>query len=496
MGLINAIGEIIAAIVGAILQLFVDGVDLIGKKNHDENASFGNKRKVVTYSKSASLYIGDDAIDPVITMTSAAIIGRTGASKSASVYKPTLLQTPKPKQEEGDPASMSYIVLDPARELERDTAGWNHEQGYLTETICFTDSKVSSVSWNPIEELTDSGVTRFTKEYIEIALKTDTTTSDPFWGISAQRTLRCAINILRAFGSRFTNLYNARYIVQLMSSESEELDKLVSLPKVSEEVFEEFASLKSMGEKLRGSVFATTLASLELFSDREIARVTSSTTLEMEEFRNRSKILFVQNKVMDQEYVSLLNTLLFTSFYNYAMSNIPDEGQNTLAFLFDEASSLRGMRPSLMSLASSNMRKHRSYFIAGYQSVNQMEDLYGKHARTVLQNVGTKLFFPHQDMKMSEEISQMLGRYTYQSEEGQKVTRPLLTPDQVSFLEHKDGAILFCGRERGILLKSIRPYYKSWRLSRRSKRPVPEREYVDTGYPELIPIKQIIRGAL
>ena len=122
-----------------------------------------------------------------------------------------------------------------------------------------------------------------------------------------------------------------------------------------------------------------------------------------------------------------------------------------------------------------------------------IEELYGKdNARTVIQNVGTKLYFPHQDLTASQELSNMLGRYTYHDDEGRQHSRNLLNPDEVSFLEHKNGALLFSGRERGILLKSIRPYYKNRKLLKRSKMDLPERKTINPSLPQLIPINDII----
>ncbi len=491
MGLINALGEILISIVGGILQLFVELAELIGKKDHKQKATFGKKQKVTSYSKKASLYIGNDAIDPLIANNSAIIIGRTGAGKSAAVYKPSLLQTPAPKIEPEDAASFSFIVLDPAGELERDCGGYNHDKGYETDILSFSDAKKSTVSWNPIEGLSDSEVSRFAGEYIETALSTSKS-NDLFWGISATRNLRLAINIVRLFPG-YTNLYNARYIVQLMSANSEELDVLMSLPIVPEEVFSEYASIVGMGDKLKSSITATTLASLELFSDPEIAKITSTSTLDMEAYREKSKILFVQTPVMNQEHVAILNTMLFSRFFSYCMSAIPEDVQNSIAFMIDECSSLR-MKSSLLPLAVSNLRKHRAFGVFGFQSLAQIREMYGnEHAQSITQNVGTKLFFPQQDLTTSDELSRILGRYDWKDDEGRMHTRNLLNPDEVSFLERKNGALLFSGNERGILLKNVRHWYKNRRLVNRSKIECPERDSVEANMPALLPIENIIK---
>ncbi|MCR9171548.1 MAG: type IV secretory system conjugative DNA transfer family protein [bacterium] len=491
MGFMNALGEIVVAIVGGILQLFVELASVIGKKDHSQKATFGDKKSVLSHSKSASVYIGDDAIDPMIAMNSSIILGRTGSGKSAMVYKPSLLQTPSPKIEEGDSASMSYVVLDPAGELERDTGGYNHEKGYHIDILSFSDAKKSTAAWNPIEGLSDSEVSRFATEYIETALKASKV-NDPFWPISASRVTRLVINVVRLFPG-YANLYNARYVVQLMSSNAEELDVLMSLPVVPEELFNEYASIVGMGDKLKTSVLATTLAALEIFSDPEIAKITSSSTLNMEAYREQSNILYVQTPVMDQEHAAILNTMLFSRFFSYCMSASPEDHQNSIAFLIDECSSLR-MRPSLLPLAVSNLRKYRSFGVFGFQSAAQIRELYGQeHAQTILQNAGTKLFFPGQDLSTSEELSRLLGRYDWKDEEGRIHSRNLLNPDEISFLKKKNGALLFSGNERGIVLSNIRPWYKNRRLVKRSKIESKERDPVDAHMPSLLPITDIIK---
>lgn len=491
MSLIHAIGEIIASILGGVLQLFVELADVIGNKSHDYQAEFGKKNRVMTHSKQASLYIGNDAINQHIAMNSALLIGKTGSGKSTKVYHPSLLQTPPPKIKKSDTASMSYIVLDPASELGRDTIGYNEDRGYVIDIINFSEASQSTVSWNPLEGLSESGITRFASEYIETSLR-NSNSNDPFWGLSAQRVLAFAIRLCRIFGTQYTNLFNARFIVQLMSGDREELDHLVSLSVIPKTLFEEYVSIINMGVKLLGSVLATTLASLELFSDPNIARVTSRTTLDMNRYRDQSRILFVQTKVMDQEYVAILNTLLFSSFFSFAMAKIPSQEQNTIAFFMDECSSLVGMKPSLMSLASSNLRKYHSFFVGGFQSLSQMEDLYGRqNARTITQNAGSTLYFNHQDLASSQEISKMLGRYSY-LEDDKKHHRELLTVDEVSFSKHREGGLLFSGSERGIILKYIKPFFKDRTLLKRSKMKSKEREYINNSVPVLLPIKQLI----
>lgn len=483
MKLLTALLDILVSIVGGVFGLLSELPDAFGKKEHGYKAEFGKKYKL-TRRKSAVLYIGNDPIDLKLTMTSAVLIGKTGSGKSTSVYFSSLLRAPKPKK--GDQASMSYFVLDPAMELEKGSAAYLESLGYETETINFLSPEFSTLTWNPIAGLSDAEITLFANEYIETALGKGS--SDPFWNLSAARVLAASIRLVKLFG--YDNLVSVRRVVQSMSGDLEAFQLLISQEVVSQELFDEFASILSMGVKLRGSVLATTLSSLQVFSDQRVAVMTDSSSIDMKSFRKKSKVLYIQNRVMDQSSIAILNTLFFSRLFKECMKEIPVKDENTIGFFLDELSSLEGMRSSLMALASSNLRKHRAFFVGGFQSVFQMQSLYSKqHTSTILQNV-SRLYFSGQDYQTARELSDELGRYSYTENEQQR-SRELLTADEVTNISPESG-LLFASGQRGVLLKRIKPYYKNRMLVKRSKLQRKKRKYINNIEPRIIGIHQIV----
>lgn len=491
--LINALFEIISSILTGGFNAIIELINLIGKKDHDLIADYGKTKKIkASWFTPKSLYIGGLAISPSIALTSAVIVGKTGAGKSSKIFIPSLLNSPLPKLTKKDSASMSYIVLDPKGEIGDMTAGYNEKKGYQCEYLNFFESDKSTLTWNPLDGLSGTDINRFATEFVETSLRTKNS-SDPFWAISASRVVEFSIELLQHFGKQYTNLYNVRYVVELLSGDRKELDELMTLESITEVLFNQYSSVVNMGDKLLGSVLATTLASLSIFKNPSIAKITAKTNFTFKTLREKSSIIYIQTSVMNQEYVSVLNSLFFSSLFRYTMSNLPKKRDNTLAYFIDECSSLR-MKPSLIPLATSMLRGYKSYGVFGFQSLSQIEETMGsENMRTVLQNAGTKLFFPGQDNYSSQEISQLLGKYTYQTETGSKHHRELMTLDEVSFCS-PNGGILFSGNQRGIHLKKVKPYFKSFRLKSRANQPVQKRKPLNLNLPQLLPIKELIKA--
>jgi type IV secretory pathway TraG/TraD family ATPase VirD4 len=318
--------------------------------------------------------------------------------------------------------------------------------------------------------------------------------SDPFWNLSATRILTWGTNTVRQFEPIYHTLSNVLYVIQKLSGEQEEIDALMGMKTTSKWLYESYCSIVNMGENVLPSVLATVIASLQLFNDPNISATTSINTLDMTSYRTKPKILFIQNKIMNQEYVSGLNSLLFMAWFSETINSLPKEGEHTLVYLIDECSSLK-MKKSILPLASSNLRKHNSYGIYGYQSFAQVEQMLGREGATTLkQNTGTIFYLPNQDLHTAQDISRQLGKYTYQDENGTFREPELLTSDQVSYLEKGIGGILFSGNQRGILLKNTLPFYKIKKYLKWSKESIEPLEKLKTEIIPVLPIQEIIQN--
>lgn len=494
-GIIDVIGSLIAELAKGTLGVFGEIINSFLDKDHSLKAEFGKARNVL-HKKHTGIAIGNEAISLEQSLTGGLIIGKTGSGKTTKVYKQILYRTPRAKILESDFASFSYICLDPKGEIFRDCGASLVDKGYDIEIINFVDVSKSTHAWNPLAGLKDHEVNRFASEYIEATLKGSSSKSDPFWSISASRMLSFVIDLLRQFDTH-VNLTNARYLLEILAGQPEKIDQLLSLEHIPDRLFDQYMALQNMGDKVLQSVLSTALASLQYFNDPNIVGTTSTSTLDMSSYRKKSKVLFVQNPPMAQEYVSGLNSLLFSAWFNSIMTELPEEGDkgdNTIVFLIDECPSLEGLKPSLIPTASSLLRQYNAYGVFGFQSFFQAERMLGKEgSKTLSQNVGSTLFLPGQDLETSKEISECLSRYSYTDQSGAEKTRPLLTHDQVTFLDgNPNGGILFSGQERGILLKNIVPFYKIPAFKKWSQKPIPELTYLQHSTTSLFPIDSIL----
>jgi type IV secretory pathway TraG/TraD family ATPase VirD4 len=193
------------------------------------------------------------------------------------------------------------------------------------------------------------------------------------------------------------------------------------------------------------------------------------------EFRNKPTALFIQNSVADQKYYSVLTSIFFEQFFSFLLGRFPNENEQDIFLLIDEASSLN--LPTL-PLAVANVRKHRSGIMLLVQDFNQLVHHYGKNdADGIKSNCFAKMYFTGQSLETSRELEQTLGKFQYEDDKKRTVVRPLMTNDEIRTLDIKR-AILICGHHPPILGR-LRPFYKNSEYLNFSKIPVPEFEIKD-----------------
>jgi type IV secretion system protein VirD4 len=296
---------------------------------------------------------------------------------------------------------------------------------------------------------------------------------DPFWNTQASALLTILITILKKQEEPFQNLYNVRQLLNSLGSNPQSVDSLFS--KYADDIlFNEYKSFIAYDEKVVNGVIATCKAALQIFSDESVAKVTSYDNLNMQDFRDKPVVLFIQNSVADQKYYSVLTSLFFEQFFSYVLSRFPKQDGQDIFFLIDESSSLN--LPTL-PLAVANVRKHRAGIMLLVQDFAQVVHLYGKYdADAIKSNCFAKMFFTGQSYEMSKELEQTLGKYEYQEEDERKikhkVVRSLMTNDEIRMMK-STRALIICGHHPPIQAR-LRPYYKVPLYKRFSSIPAPE----------------------
>ena len=180
---------------------------------------------------------------------------------------------------------------------------------------------------------------------------------DPFWNTQAVALLGILITILKTQEKEFQNLYNVRQLLNLLGSNPEAVDGLFSRH-ADEVLFSEYKSFIAYDEKVVNGVIATCKAALQIFSDESVAKVTSIDSINLQDFRDKPVVLFIQNSVADQKYYSVLTSIFFEQFFSFVLGRFPKKVKNRIFFLLiDEASSLNLADTSACSSKCS--RKHQ-----------------------------------------------------------------------------------------------------------------------------------------
>ena len=214
----------------------------------------------------------------------------------------------------------------------------------------------------------------------------------------------------------------------------------------------------------------------------------------MASYRTSNKILFIQNDIMSQSYLTNLNSLFLKRWFSFITEQgVPSKDKHIISFLIDEASSLKMSDKQFIPFVVSQIRKYRCYGIWGFQSFAQVQNLYGKEgAETLKHNTGTVFYLGNQDLETGRAISQALGKYSYRKDD-RKLTREVLTPQEAMYLKGAEhGGILVSGHQPPMIIKTIAPHYKHRKFQSWLYQEAPKISSKAHNMPPLLPLKELI----
>ena len=410
-------------------------------KERPYQASFGSRKNLLSRRHHGFRLTGKENISAKHSHQNAMIIGGTGTGKSSVVLIPSLL-------------SMygSFVVHDPSGELYGKTVLELKEQGYHVRVLNFGNPD-NSDGFNPLSRVNNGAeINKLSAMIVRTSLGGK---SDPFWDLQAVNLLRLLIHIVKGSNEYPPTLSEVRTLVAQLSHDSASLEIAIQgLGKT--ELLNEYRAFQAFDEKVRLGVVATLMSALQVFSDEQVAAVTSKDSLDFTSFRTRKTALFIQNPVADQAYYATLSAIFLEQLFATLLQQIPTYYDFDVFCLIDEASSL--YIPSL-SVVIANVRKYRVGILLALQDFSQLVERYGHFdAETIRSNCFAKLYFTGQSLKTCQELEAILGKYQYQDEQGKTLLRPLLTSDEIRTLP-KDQALLLLGNFKPLLVK-LHPYYK------------------------------------
>jgi type IV secretory pathway TraG/TraD family ATPase VirD4 len=435
------------------VEVFASGIP---KRSKGYNAEFASAATLLSRRQYGFCLTGKRNLSVKDSYQNALVIGGTGTGKSSVVLIPSLFTM-----------HGSFIVHDPSGELYSKSAGYLNQKGYEVKLLNFANPAVSG-GYNPlVRASTPSDVQKVASMLVLNALGGGNS-KDPFWNTQATALLTMLITVLKKQDEQFQNLFNVRQLLNALGGNPEAVDSLFG-KHADEILFAEYKSFIAYDDKVVNGVIATCKAALQIFSDDSVARITSFDNLNMQEFRNKPVVLFIQNSVADQKYYSVLTSLFFEQFFSFILSRFPANNEQDIFFLIDESSSLN--LPTL-PLAVANVRKHRSGIMLLVQDFAQVVHSYGRQdADAIKSNCFAKMFFTGGSHELTKELEQTLGKFEYEDENDKKVVRSLMTNDEIRTMKITR-ALLVCGHHPPIMTK-LKPYYKISRYIKFSSLPTP-----------------------
>lgn len=460
------ISEILAISFNVISQL--TGI----KKKQELTADFVHSNKILSRFDSGFCLTGEYCLTIEDSYKNAIALGGSCSGKSSNILIPSALLIAN--------GNSSLIFNDPSNEVRIKVSGFLLEVGYEIKVLNFCS--LNSECFNPLIRCkTISDIQKLSSLLVRNSLGD---AKDPFWNKSAESVISLFIRYLIFHADpEYSTLYNVLHLVNVFAGNPEKIDKLI-VKASDEKMLSEYKAFVSYGDKTLSSILATVKASLTLFTDEVVASITSIDTIDFSEFRKKKIALFINNSVPDMHYFGALTSLFFQQFLNELLTRIPNNDENNIFFLLDEASSM--YLPGL-STTISNIRKYNSGILLIYQDYHQLENIYGAYeAKNITANCYAKVYLPGQPIGTCKELETVLGRFEYLDENDVRHTRQLMTADEIRMT---DKAIVLIGNKAPIHAK-LYPYYKSQKLNSLTKIPPFEpQNQLSFSVPPLIPLE-------
>jgi type IV secretory pathway TraG/TraD family ATPase VirD4 len=434
----------ISHVVSAILSFLVSILN--SEKKTEFNANFAPEQDYLIQNDLGFCLSGKYSLSLTESYKNAIILGGSGSGKSSTILINSALLMAK--------GNSALIFNDPSHEIRLLVSGALQSYGYTIKVIDYSNE--ASECFNPLQRCkTISDIQKLASLLVRNALGE---AKDPFWNKSAESILSLFIRYLIFYGKpENRNLYNVLHLINVFAGNPEKIDKLIVKTR-DDKLLSEYKAFVAYGDKTLMSIVATAKASLSLFADDTIAKITSIDTIDFADFRTKKIALFINNSIPTMQYYSGISSLFFQQFMNEILIRIPDKHENNIFFLLDEAGSM--FLPSLSTIIS-NIRKYNSGILLIYQDYHILEHIYGSYeAKNISANCYAKVYLPGQPIETCKMLEMTLGKFEYEDDNKVRHTRQLMTSDEIRM---SDKAIILIGNKPPIHAK-LYPYYKNQKL--------------------------------
>ncbi len=409
----------------------------------EPNEGFGNLEDIASPSGRSICINGTDCLTkPEYGYRNAVFLGGTGSGKSTIIAVPNLLKV----------NNASIICHDPSGELVNRTGKSLSERGYQVHVLDFNNPN-NSIGLNPLDFIKkDNDSNKLAAHLVRNSLGTS---KDKFWELASTDLLALFIKVILRQDKSYRNLTNVLHLLNTFSGDPQAIDRFIA--KVADpKEFRDYKALIRSNEKTLQSIVMSCKAALSLWNDDDMGKVTSTSSIDFNEFRKGKHALFIKNTTMDAEYYHSIISFLIESALKVLMQRLPAKNDRPVWVIVDEASTL-----NLQSLDNiiSNNRKYQISLMLFFQNKAQVYYAYGQEAGSnILANCFTKVYLAGTDMKTAKELEELLGWKNIINDE-KEVKQPLMTAQQIRTLKSNQ-ALAIIGNYRPIKMQ-MTPYYEN-----------------------------------
>ncbi len=175
-----------------------------------------------------------------------------------------------------------------------------------------------------------------------------------------------------------------------------------------------YFGVKVAGDETKGSVFATVLSELELFTYDEVARMTAESSIDLLDvgFGDKPIAIFLVVPDYDTSLYPLVTIFISQLYFILAKAASDRNGKckRQVVFLLDEVGNLSPI-DNLSQILTVCLGRNLM-FILFVQALQQIENLYGDNNKTIIGNCGNKVYLHTGDVDTAKQFSEEVGNKT------------------------------------------------------------------------------------
>lgn len=435
-------------------------------------ASFAKQNEYGEYLHSANnglLLNGDDArLSLRESFQNVCVIAGIGAGKTTRYIIPNVLAQARKR--------CSLVVNDPKGEVFEATSGYMEKSGFKVVLIDPENLSRSSC-FNPLMEARDNIELEQVAEILVRSGIPGHGNKDDFWLQGAIRFVSLFIKCLKNAGledGRLFTLHNLYYLFQNFGEDGRALDDFMSRYTVNpdnpndETLWNEWNGLLIGNKEGVQSFVLNAITSLKSLSNQNLARMTSSSDIELENIRSEKTIIYMVTPAQHAEYYSFLTSLFFRSVFNACMRKMPDKKTLPVFVLYDEFG--HATIPNFVSTANT-IRGYKVSLSIILQSISQLSARYGhEYANSIQGGFKTYVTYAGSDPATTSFFEFIIGkvrerqRRDFDEHISEYREYNLLNANEIRAIAENQ-MLIVSGNKQPVMMKTT-PYYEHWRFRR------------------------------